>query len=105
MEERCGRFLILNWLEHFACWYRVEILLGSRLLVAARTGSAGLLAGCHVDLPVHAALYSNRRNARALLPSPSMPTVIASRLAYGPDGLPIRQALRQSSTGDRNSVV
>jgi hypothetical protein len=28
------------------------------LLVAARTGSAGLLAGCRVDLPVHAALYT-----------------------------------------------
>ena len=27
-----------------------------------KTGSAGLLAGCRVDLPVHAALYTNRKN-------------------------------------------
>ena len=32
-------------LEHFAYWYRVDLLLGSRLLVAARAGSVGLLAG------------------------------------------------------------
>jgi hypothetical protein len=41
----------------------VDLLLGSRLPVAARTGSAGLLAGCCVDLPVYAALYTNRENA------------------------------------------
>jgi hypothetical protein len=52
-------------LEHFECWYSVDLLLGSRLTVAERTGSAGLLAGCCVDLPVHAALYINRKNALA----------------------------------------
>jgi len=35
----------------------------SRLPAAAGIGSAGLLAGCHVDLPVHAALRTNRKNA------------------------------------------
>jgi hypothetical protein len=49
-------------LEYFACWYRVDLLLGSRLPVAERTGSAGLPAGCRVDLPVHGALYTNRKN-------------------------------------------
>src|ERR1017187_2305936 len=32
--------------EHFACRHRLDFLLGSRLPAAARTGSAGLLAGC-----------------------------------------------------------
>ena len=49
--------------EHFACRHRLDFLLGSRLPAAARTGSAGLLAGCRVDLPVHAAVYTNRKNA------------------------------------------
>jgi hypothetical protein len=49
-------------LKHFACWYRVDLLLGSRLPVAARAGSADLLAGCCVDLPVRAALHTNRKN-------------------------------------------
>jgi hypothetical protein len=40
----------------------VDILLGSRLPVAERIGSAGLQTGCRVDLPVHAALYTNRKN-------------------------------------------
>jgi hypothetical protein len=40
----------------------VDLLFGSRLPVAARIGSAGLLAGCCVDLPVHAVLYTNRKN-------------------------------------------
>src|ERR1039458_9873444 len=48
-------FLGQGWetriLEHFASWYRVDLLLGSRLPVAARTGSAGLLAGCRGGLP------------------------------------------------------
>jgi len=52
------------WLEHFAYWYRVDLLLGSRLPVAETTGSADLLAGCRVDLPVHATLYTNRKNAQ-----------------------------------------
>jgi hypothetical protein len=30
-----------------------------RLPIAANIGSAGLLAGCRVDLPDHAALYAN----------------------------------------------
>jgi hypothetical protein len=42
------------------------VLLGSRLPAAARTGSAGLLAGCRMDLPVHAALYTNKENAESL---------------------------------------
>jgi hypothetical protein len=50
-------------LEHFACWYSVDILLSSRLPVAAITGSAGLLASCRADLPVHAVLYKNKKNA------------------------------------------
>jgi len=33
-----------------------------KVAVAARTGSVGLLAGCCVDLPVHAVLYINRKN-------------------------------------------
>jgi hypothetical protein len=33
------------------------------LPVAERTGIAGLLAGCRVDLQVHAVLYTNRKNA------------------------------------------
>jgi hypothetical protein len=41
----------------------VDILLGSRLPVAERTGSTGVLAGCRVDLPVHAALYTKRIKA------------------------------------------
>jgi hypothetical protein len=56
---------VIRALEHFAFWYRVNLLLGSRLPVAERTGSAGLPAGCRVDLPVHAALYTNRKNALA----------------------------------------
>jgi hypothetical protein len=32
-------------LEHFACWYRVDLRLGSRLTIVKRIGSAGLLAG------------------------------------------------------------
>jgi hypothetical protein len=48
-------------LEHFSFWYRVDLLPGSRLPVAERTGSAGLLAGCRVDLPVHAVFYTNRK--------------------------------------------
>ena len=31
--------------------------------VSERIGSAGLLAGCSVDLPVHAVLYTNKKNA------------------------------------------
>jgi hypothetical protein len=50
-------------LGHFSCWYKVDLLLGSRLPVAAKTGSAGLPAGCRVDLPVHAGLYTNKKNA------------------------------------------
>ena len=50
-------------LEYCSYWYRVDILLGSRLPVAERKGSAGLLAGCRVDLPVHAALYTNGKVA------------------------------------------
>ena len=42
-------------------WYGVDILLGSRLPVAERTGSS-LQTGYRVDLPVHAALYTNRKN-------------------------------------------
>jgi hypothetical protein len=41
----------------------VDLLLGTRLPVVATAGSAGLLAGCRVDLPVHAALCINRKNA------------------------------------------
>ena len=41
----------------------MNLLHGSRLLVVARTSSAGLLAGCREDLPVHAALYTNRKNS------------------------------------------
>jgi hypothetical protein len=51
------------WLEHFAYWYRVDLLLGSRLPVAETTSSAGLLAGCRGDLLVHAALYTICKNA------------------------------------------
>jgi hypothetical protein len=54
--------MVMHIVEHFAYWYRVDFLLGSRLPVAAKTGSAGLLAGCRVDLPVHAGLYTNRKN-------------------------------------------
>ena len=50
-------------LAHFPFWHRVDLLPGSGSLVAERTGSAGLLAGCCVDLPVHAALYTNGKNA------------------------------------------
>jgi len=32
-------------------------------LAATQKCSAGLLAGCSVDLPAHAALYTNRKNA------------------------------------------
>src|ERR1019366_1187687 len=46
----------IEWISWFVC---------SRLPVAERIGSAGLLAGCRVDLPVHAALYTNRRDALA----------------------------------------
>jgi hypothetical protein len=31
------------------------------LPIAAKAGSAGLLAGCRVDLPVHAAIRANRK--------------------------------------------
>jgi hypothetical protein len=61
-EESKATIRMVTFLEHFACWYRVNLLLGSRLPVAERTGSAGLLAGCRVDLPVHAALYTIRKN-------------------------------------------
>jgi hypothetical protein len=47
--------------EHFAGWYRADLLLGSRLPVSARTGRAGLLAGFRVYLPSHAGLYTNRK--------------------------------------------
>ena len=48
-------------LEHFSCRYRVDHQLGSRLSCAEESGSAGLLAGCRVDLPVHVALCTNRK--------------------------------------------
>jgi hypothetical protein len=51
----------LRTLEHFAYSNRVDHLLGSSSPVAERTGGAGLLAGCCADLPVHAALYTNRK--------------------------------------------
>jgi hypothetical protein len=35
-------------------------------LIAAGTSNAGLLAGCRVDLPVHAVRYTNRRIALEL---------------------------------------
>jgi hypothetical protein len=44
------------------------VILIVQLLVTARTGSAGLLAGCRVDLPVHASLYNNKRNALKVMP-------------------------------------
>jgi len=50
-------------LDHIASWNRVDLLLGSRLPLAASTCSAGLPAGCRVDLPVHAALHTNREYA------------------------------------------
>jgi len=40
----------------------VEFLLDSRLPVIERIGSAGLPAGCREDLPVLAALHTNRKN-------------------------------------------
>jgi len=46
----------------FCFCYRVDLLLGSILSVAETQGSAGLPAGCSVDLPVHAALYTNSEN-------------------------------------------
>src|SRR5271157_2652052 len=67
-------------LEHFACWYRVYFLLGSRLGGVERIGSAGLLAGCRVDLPVHAALYTNRENALAANPPLILPDFLRASL-------------------------
>jgi hypothetical protein len=43
----------------------VDLLLGSRLPVAERTGSAGLPAGCSVDLPVHASFLSEAMESQA----------------------------------------
>ena len=50
-------------LSQVACGYRVDIQLDSRWLIAARKCSAGLLADCGVDLLVHAAVYTKRRDA------------------------------------------
>ena len=43
------------YLKQFVCWYKVYFLLGSMLGGVERVGSAGLLAGCCVDLQLHAA--------------------------------------------------
>ena len=45
----------------------MDLLLGSKLPATERTGSAGLQAGCRVDLPVHAALYTNRKKSYTTL--------------------------------------
>ena len=41
---------------------RIDMANNIRLLKPVTPGSAGLLAGCRVDLLVHAALYTNRKN-------------------------------------------
>jgi hypothetical protein len=53
------------WADH-TLTYTVDLLSGSRLPVAEKIGSAGLLAGCHVDLLVHAALNTICKNALAM---------------------------------------
>jgi hypothetical protein len=45
----------------------VDLQFRSRQPVAASIGSAGLLAGCRVDLPVHDALYTNRQYRQFVL--------------------------------------
>ena len=43
-------------LEHFAFWHRGPFSLAEERRSMQKTGSAGILAGCTEDLPVHVAL-------------------------------------------------
>ena len=72
-EERKTLRKINLSVRRFADWLGVDLSLGLKSPVAEKTGSAGLLAGCCVDRPVHASLSAKRKKALVIPAAPFLP--------------------------------